>query len=307
MKRILQTIIVVFSLSAATAQVKNTDNSISATIRYNGTRLTYPLVEAWIKEFNKIYPNISFRLWQNGSGADSTDFRIASYTLDEARLNPNDTFQVVSNYAQLPVANSNHPSLKEWQTQGLTEEELKKIYFKAGDTQQENVNRVTIYRREAPVCATRAFASHFGVDPEKGAGIGVKGDDKTLLEETRKDVNGITYNNLGFIYNLQTRKLVEGIAVIPVDINKNNILDPEENFYSSLDQLIARLESGNVSVVTVDKVNLIYHKDKSNQALKLFISWVLTEGQKFNHQYGFLNINTDHVILSHNKETVLSK
>jgi hypothetical protein len=39
-----------------------------------------------------------------------------------------------------------------------------------------------------------------------------------LSAAVKNDVNGISYNNLALIYDLQTRKVADSIAVIPVDL-----------------------------------------------------------------------------------------
>ena len=274
----------------AHAQAPLASNPISGEISFSGTRLAYPLVEAWIKEFNKAEPHVSIKLATPGSGAAT--IRIASYTLASSDLQPGETFVTVCNYAQLPVANRRHPQLAAWTTHGLTEAELKKLFFKSSQEETKD-NRVTIYTRGRPVCAAKSFAAHYGVKFKESRGLSVTGDDQALIEATRKDVNGVTYNNLGFIYDLNTRQITDGIAILPIDLNENGTLDPEENFYSTLDDVLARLESGRVSKITVDKVNFIYKKEPENPALSAFLSYIEKEGQRLVHQFGFLPPGTD--------------
>lgn len=281
----------------------------SDTLTYTGTRLTHPLVEGWIKEFNKSYPGVTIIPLPKGQNADKADIKILAYNLEKETFKPGETYVVVSNYAQLPIANSKNPLLHEWLKKGLTEAEFKKLYFKT--SQEDSAHKpahhtVNIYTREKPVCATKAFASHYGSDPNSSKGFGVAGDDRSLLAAVLKDSNGVSYNNLGFIYDLHTRKLVDGITVIPVDINENGKVEQNELIYGNLDELISTLESGAVSSITVDKVNIVYNTEATKKSLPLFIDWVRNEGRKVNHQYGFLNIDTDVKILSLRKDARFS-
>ncbi len=285
MNRILKVLLMtVVLLNTVSAQNKH-----SGTIRYSGTRLTYPLVEAWAKEYNKTHPEVKISVIPRGENTEA-DLKILAYTLKKESVKPEESLTIVANYAQLPITNSKNPSLPEWQKKGLTEEEFRKLYFRTEEAESKPAhNTVTIYTREKPACATRAFASHYGTDVKQSKGVGVDGDDKTLLQAVLKDTTGVSYNNLGFIYDLKTRKVIDGISVIPVDKNKNGKVDTNENIYADLDQLLHHLEHDNASEITIDKVNFVYNTE-GNPAVKSFVQWVLTEGQKVNHQLGFLTI-----------------
>ena len=145
-----------------------------------------------------------------------------------------------------------------------------------------------MYTRASAACASISFADHFGNTWEAIRGKGISGDDKYLLSAVLKDTNGLSYNNLGYLYNLQTRKPIEGIVLLPIDINQNGRLDQEEKIYANLDQVIAYLEN-NPDEKGIPKayVNFVFDKNKNRDALQPFLNWVLTEGQKYNHEFGF--------------------
>jgi phosphate transport system substrate-binding protein len=273
------------------------------TLTYSGTRLTYPLVEGWIREFNKTNPGIVIRQLPKTAAPEKADLKFLAYNLEHDTFQPDETYVIVSNYAQLPIANAYHPMLPVWNKKGLTEQEFKKMYFKTEEApgEQPAHHTVTIYKREKPVCATKTFASHYGIDPNQGKGVGVKGDDKTLLEAVLKDTHSISYNNLGFIYDLASRKLIDGIAVIPSDLNENGKIDEDEKIYGNLDSLIRKLENGEATSVTLDKVNIVYKTAPQKSSVASFLQWVQTDGQKLNHHYGFLRIGSDSRIFSHQK------
>lgn len=159
---------------------------------------------------------------------------------------------------------------------------------------------MNLYTRESRSCAPIAFASHFGYEQSSIKGKGISGDDKYLIHAVKKDTAGVTYNNLGLIYDLSTRKTVEGIAVLPLDLNGNGKLDGDEKIFDNLDKVIEKLEKEEISSVPVENINVVYDLANDNKNIRLFLSWVLDQGQKYNHDYGFLNFDTE--TLSKQKE-----
>ena len=119
-KVLLSTFVVVSNLLFAQQQ---TD-----IVKLRGTRLTYPLVNKWITEFNKEYPRIKVSIAPTAP-ADSIDFSIASYELKSDELKESQRSIVATRYVQLPVVNSNRPGLAELQSKGITEKELGEIFF----------------------------------------------------------------------------------------------------------------------------------------------------------------------------------
>ncbi|MBY0424244.1 MAG: hypothetical protein K2Q22_01295, partial [Cytophagales bacterium] len=105
----------------------------------------------------------------------------------------------------------------------------------------------------------------------------------------------LSYNNLGFIYDLKTRKVVDSVAVIPIDLNENGKVDADEQIYNSLDDVLSYIERTNDPKIPVEGVNVIFNKSSKNTAAAVFLNWILTEGQKFNHEYGFLNLKDESI------------
>jgi phosphate transport system substrate-binding protein len=267
------------------------NTAAQSTIKIAGTRFTYPLVQQWIQEFSRLHPSIEIQLAPAGIPADSLDILILAYTLTSQDIPAHKTSVLAARYAQLPITNALNPVLKQYQTSGIKTNDLKDLFFQQEASRQKNTS-LHVYTRDKPACASVAFAQHFNEKPQSIYAspnvIGVKGDDRTLLQAVKKDVHAVSYNNLGFIYDLQSRKLHDSLAVLPIDLNGNGTLDPQENFYQSLDHVLKHLEEHPQNVIPTDRVNLVYAPASTNKATQLFIQWLLKEGQQYNHSYGFL-------------------
>ena len=279
-------VLLVSMLASVTLLAQTTPSGI---VKLRGTRLTYPLVNKWIDEFKKEYPNINVSI-SPSSPADSIDFSIASYPIAPSELKENQALAIVTNYVQLLIVNRNRSGISELQTKGITEKDLGNLFFQQTPVFLASASTTsTLYVRDRPVCAVKAFAEHYGVDPKTIKGTGIKGDDQDLAESVKSDVNGIAFNNLGFIYDTKTRKVKNGLAIVPLDLNSNGMVDADEQLYGSLDQLIGYIEKSKSTAFINSPVNFLYSKDSKNQSAALFLSWVLTKGQKFNHDLGFIH------------------
>jgi len=256
-------------------------------INITGTRFFYPLVEKWAAEFKKEHPDVDIVV---KFGLQNSDISMTGTPVDKE--NPDKgKYTVVSKFAVVPIINEHNPAWTDLQKKGLSETDFEKIYFR-GDQQQNNfatnsgIVPIRVYTRGA--CASATFSRHFGKQINDLANLDTKiADDNVLLQNVLNDSLGVAYNNLGFVYDLRTRKQKPGIKVVPVDLNGNGKIDSDENFYDNLDQLIQKLETAHVALPPVGKMVFVYKEDKPE--VKDFVNWIQTKGQQYNHSFGFLN------------------
>ena len=100
-----------------------------------------------------------------------------------------------------------------------------------------------IYTRSDACGAAEIWAKFFGKKQEDLLGVGVFGD-PGLAQAVKKDPLGIGYNNIGYVYDAATRQQIKGLKVVPIDLNNNGKIDSDEDFYTSMDDLIAAIASG---------------------------------------------------------------
>jgi phosphate transport system substrate-binding protein len=125
-------------------------------------------------------------------------------------------------------------------------------------------------------------------------GLGVNGD-PGVADAVRRNVEGIGFNNLGFIYEMQTRKIYPGLSVIPIDINGNGIVDPDEDFYGSMDSVIKAINDGTYPSPPARDLYFVSGGKPENSLVKIFLKWILTDGQKFVNEAGYVAIKPDQI------------
>jgi phosphate transport system substrate-binding protein len=283
------------AVMAATAQTKDNGKVI-----ITGTKFTFPLINEWIKGFQQKYPDVSIGILQKDADpSEPANLFISGHALAPSEIKTNYHLLKVARYAILPITNEQNPWLKTVASTGIDKEKMKSIFFKKqneatddhAEVAKKNVS-LAIYTREQKGCAPIAFANYYNLKQENITGKQLQGDDKVLLQAITDDKNGITYNNLGYIYDLTTRKVPSPIAVVPIDQNGNGKLDASEKIYDNLDGLITAIESGKTTQIPVEYITLAVPNQIStaNKNLKLFADYVLAEGQKQNRPYGFLGL-----------------
>jgi phosphate transport system substrate-binding protein len=289
-------------ITAFSIQWLNAQNNQKIII--SGTRFTYPLVERWIAEYTKLHPEATLKINpRGGANADSANLIINAHELEPKDVRPGYKTTNFASYALLPVANANISIANDLKKVGIREKELVSLFFDKWDPSEDekekknkkkykNAPKIQLYTRQQSACAPITFAKHFDHEQKDLLGKGIGGDDKHLIDAVLKDSSGVTYNNLGFIYDLKTRKQREGLIVIPIDANSNGTVDEEEKIYDDLDKLIAGLEAKKNDDIVVGNINISFPEkiDASNKQYVEFVNWVLTDGQSYLHEYGFLNL-----------------
>jgi len=275
-------------ISATNIQAQHVENK---TITISGTKFTYPLVEKWIAEYAKINPTVNIQLAAKSTGPESVDLNIIAHQPVKEELKENQEIIYIGRYGLLPVTNRNNPLLYT-SKKGLTKKEIDKLFFEVIDIDDDQVIekpkfRATIYARENKACASTALAGYFGHVTSEIRGKKVLGDDIYLLSAIRKDSVGITFNNLGYLFDTGSRKLKEGIALLPLELKK----ETKNINTGDLDDVISILEKNKVETIPVEKIGFIYSQQTAGKEISDFLKWVLTDGQNYNHTEGFLNLD----------------
>jgi len=268
------------------------ENVAKESIVISGTKFTYPLIEKWIAEYAKVNPNVNIKLAAKTTSDQAVDLNIIAHQPVQNELQSNQEIVYAGRYALLPVTNNNNPILAAVSKKGLNKKELDKLFFEVVDYESDEPApkskfRATIYSRENQSCASTALAGYFGHQSSEIRGKKVFGDDIYLISAVKKDSIGLTFNNLGYLYDVNSRKLKTDVALLPLDLKR----EAKPILTGNLDEVLSVLESIKVETVPVEKIGFIYSSQNAKKELTAFLKWVLSDGQKFNHEKGFLNLD----------------
>ena len=105
-------------------------------------------------------------------------------------------------------------------------------------------------------------------------------------EDVIKDPLGIGFNNLNYAFDTATGKPVAGARVVPIDANGNGQADPEE-MYETKQQAVDAVATGHYPSPPARDLNLVTQGQPAGLT-KAFITWILTDGQKFVDEAGYI-------------------
>ena len=83
-----------------------------------------------------------------------------------------------------------------------------------------------VYTRSDACGAAETWAAFLEKRQEDLKGIGVYGD-PGLAEAVRRDPLGIGFNNINYAYDAKTLKPLQGIAILPIDLDGSGKIEPE--------------------------------------------------------------------------------
>jgi ABC-type phosphate transport system substrate-binding protein len=267
---------------------------VAQEIRIEGTKFVYPIVEKWLAEYKKEHPQSPIRLEVGTSqNKELSDVSVIVRPLSDDNAN-GEKVVYVGRYALLPVSNARNPLLEK-AAKGLKKRELIELVFEKDaldedfDPDKKAKYSATIYSRDSESSTTRTLAEYFDQTPERIKGKKIFGDEIYLLTAVQKDEQGVTFNTLNYVFDLQSRKLKSGISLLPLQLKAKH----KEAFESyNIDQLISLLEESRIETIPVENFGLqIPEEYFGNKDIVDFANWILEHGQQYNHEYGFLNLD----------------
>lgn len=289
MKSLISIVVFYFTVLLATAVfAQGPEKKVVIT----GVRFAYPLVEKWIEDYRAANPeaNVSIES-RNVTDPAKYDLLIEAYEPDKA-IKETREYLYLARYALLPVANAKSAFAKAYSEKGLTTELIKQVYFNDIYADKKDQKKIaaeyTIYTRLQKAGAPITFSKYFGYEQDNIQGKAIAGADEHLVKALLKDTSSISYNVPGLLFNLQTRKPLDGLTIIPVDVDGNGRVTSEEIFYDNLDAVLEKLEAGELQNVPVEYLHLSLSKNNTNDEALKFLQWVAKNSQESLSQFGFL-------------------
>jgi ABC-type phosphate transport system substrate-binding protein len=146
---------------------------------------------------------------------------------------------------------------------------------------------MVVYTRSDGCGASDTWANYLGgYKQEDLLGTAVNGD-PGIAEAVRQDVLGIGYNNIGYAYDISTGMQVDGLMVVPIDINGNGKIDADESFYNTKTEIVRAIAEGKYPSPPARDLHLVT-KEKYSGVTREFARWVLTEGQQYVDAMGYI-------------------
>jgi phosphate transport system substrate-binding protein len=302
-KILFTTILYLVSVSQSYSQEKK-----SGQISISGAFALYPMVVRWADEYKKINPDVRFDISAGGAGKGISDalngmveIGMVSREIYPEEINKGAFAIAVTKDAVVAMVSELNPALNDIMSTGLKNEAGNNIWITGKYTtwgqafSGKSSSPIHIYTRSDACGAAEMWAKYYGKKQEDLLGVGVFGD-PGLAQAIKKDPLGIGYNNIGYVYDTKTRHQLKGLKVVPLDLNNNGKIDNDEKFYDSMDDLISAIASGKYPSPPARELYFVLKgSPKNNKVLTDFILWVLSDGQKFVYEAGYISLPKERI------------
>jgi phosphate transport system substrate-binding protein len=204
----------------------------------------------------------------------------------------------VAKDAVFPIISAENPVAAEILKTGISQEIFSKIFISGeiktwGEVvgKPEITDEIHVYTRSDACGAGEMWAKFAGGKVQDDIqGIGVNGE-PSLVDTVIKDPLGIGYSNLNSVFDLSGGALIAGTIVPPVDINANGAADADE-YYKMMDEAVSAVASEKYPSPPARFENLAT-KGKPTGLTLAFIQWILTDGQQYLGQAGYVPLTAE--------------
>ena len=309
MKKLTRSLAILLAISLISVSLNSFaqkhKRDLSGQITLSGAFALYPLAVKWAEEFKKVHPKVRIDISAGGAGKGITDalsgmvdIGMVSRDVYPEEKSKGAFVIAVAKDAVVPVMNAKNPNAKQILSKGLTRNAGSNIWITGKyQTWQQAFGcngkaPLHTYTRSDACGAAEVWAQYFGKKQEDLQGNGVYSDPGLALA-VKKDPLGIGFNNIGYAYDYKTKRQIAGILVIPLDLNSNGKIDPNENFYGSMSTLIKAISDGKYPSPPARELYFVTKGKPVKPVVKEFIKWVLSGGQQYVNETGYITISKD--------------
>lgn len=270
-------------------------------ITISGAWALYPMTVKWAEEYKKLHPDVSFDIAAGGAGLGMTqalkkqvDIGMVSREIYQSEIDAGAFWVSVTKDAVVPVVNANHPAIGEILEKGMTRQQFIDIWINGtltdwGDITSQK-HAISVYTRSDSCGAAETWALYLdGHKQDNLRGTAIYGD-PGVAKAVTDDVWGIGFNNIGYAYDMATGLQNASLRVVPIDINGNGRIDQDEDFYGTKQQLADAIADGLYPSPPARDLHFVT-RDGFTGATADFVRWVLTDGQQYVDEAGYVALS----------------
>jgi len=306
MKKIISLIAVTAIILIATAPAfeQSAKKELKGSVTLSGAWALYPMALKWAEEFQKLNPMVKIDVQAGGAGkgladalAGMVDIGMVSRNIHPEEVQKGAFAIAVTKDAVIPTINEKNPVINELAKRGVKKEEFIDIWITGklkfwADLVPGKAAQIHVFTRSDACGAAETWAAYLGKRQEDLQGIGIYGD-PGLADAVKRDLLGIGFNNVNFAYDAKTLKPIEGIKIIPLDINGDGRIDEKENFYATRDDLTRAIAQDVYPSPPARELYFVTKNKPEKEEVVEFLKWVLTGGQKFVMETGYIQLGAE--------------
>ncbi|AXR78413.1 PstS family phosphate ABC transporter substrate-binding protein [Natrarchaeobaculum sulfurireducens] len=283
-------------------------NSSSA-VRISGGVGPLPMVEVWADMYED-QTGVTFDISGGGTGVGVSDLFNGQVDVAMMGRDP-DEEELEEGLIAVPMlidtvvgtVNVDNPVYDELRENGLTREDLEAIFTREitnwGDVADADVDEeITVYGRSDSSAAYQQWGDFLGGDGDKHTESELENladanhnGDQSVAEAIGRNENAVSLNNINYVYDLGSGELESDVRPIPLDIDGDG-LSEDEDFYETRDEFLEAVEAGIYPAPPAREMFLAADDGFEDEAYD-FVEWVLTDGQEYVSENGYVPLEED--------------
>jgi len=277
---------------------------VSGIINIDGAGILYPLMNKWKQEFAKDRNEVKIGIKSGGPGKSlkrlaggELQMLMVARELDENEKQSGYWAVPVAKDVVLPVISFDNGSLQKIVFSGVNREKIAgaftgKISSWGQMLQQPSKERIELFNLSDSSDISLFWGGYLGVDAKKLKGTTVSGENE-MANNVAANKNALGYCSMSYVFDINTGFKKNNLYVLPIDLNANNMADDNELVFDKLEDIKSAISSGKYPSPPTRKLYLVCKTKPTDKATVTFIKWILTVGQNYCGQYGFVNISKE--------------
>jgi len=149
---------------------------------------------------------------------------------------------------------------------------------------------ISLYTRSDSCGAAETWALYLdGHKQDELKGTAIYGD-PGIAVAVQNDARGIGFNNIGYAYQMDTGLQTKSLRVVPIDIDDNGRIDDWEDFYGTKQELTTAIANGLYPSPPARDLHFVTKHGFTGLTAE-FIRWVLTDGQQYVGEAGYVTLS----------------
>lgn len=294
-------------VSASCGNGPQAEGELKGSISVSGAFALYPMAQKWAEEFQKLHPGVTINISAGGAGKGMADVLagMVDLAMFSREVKPEETSKgawtlAVTRDAVFPTLSVNNPMYEEIQQKGLTKKQFTELYLKGTLVSWNQLyghgpaTKINVFNRSDACGAAEMWAKYLGGAQEDLTGVGVFGD-PGIASAVKNDPLSVGFNNLNYVYDVNTGTRYPGLGVIPIDQNENGTIDSTEQIYTSLHQLTHAIREGAYPSPPARDLYFISRGKPENPIVLAFLHWILSDGQKYVDEAGYVSLKDEQI------------
>ncbi|NLA48119.1 MAG: hypothetical protein GX876_01515, partial [Bacteroidales bacterium] len=261
------------------------------------------VLKKWAEDFMNIYNNVEIAILEKGTGQGMVD--LIDGKADLAMISrPLSDDEKEAGIWMIPVAkdgvaiivNDNNPYLPRLMKQGLSPDEIQKLFTsRPSPTWGELLDttgsaRAVVYSRADESGAAELLAGFLFRKPIDLKGIEVTGD-KEMIDRVKSNIFSAGFCNLSYAFNILTGERIENIQIVPFDLDYDNKIGKIEKPFNDIETAHRSVWLGIYPESLCRDLTLGSIGKPTDPVILAFLNYVINDGQKIVREAGLCELN----------------